>query len=156
MMSLSFAWAYGPRPPLPPIIAHKGNNLSEIVNQSGDHHRSVLHSALGVFDLLRIVSSFLFGSLLRRAPAPGNYFIQGPLVDGGICAADLQGRPFFSAMTRLFAGSSIAKWLTTGTFTIPDEEGRIFLSEKAVASEVASSVNGRSWRRSWGRGLPDG
>ncbi len=129
-------------PNMPDIIAHKGNNLSEIVNHQWITTEGVFGIALGVstgFVFLFV----LFGSLLDRAGA-GNYFIQVAFsLMGHMKGGPAKAAVVSSAMTGLISGSSIANVVTTGTFTIPLMKKVGFSSEKAGAVEVASSVNGQ-------------
>ncbi len=129
-------------PWMPDIIAHKGNNLSEIVNHQWVTTEGVFGIALGVstgFVFLFV----LFGSLLDRAGA-GNYFIQVAFsLMGHMKGGPAKAAVVSSAMTGLISGSSIANVVTTGTFTIPLMKKVGFSSEKAGAVEVASSVNGQ-------------
>ena len=129
-------------PYMPGIIAHKGNNLSEVVN----HHWITTEGVFGI--ALGVSTSFvflfvLFGSLLDRAGA-GNYFIQVAFsLMGHMRGGPAKAAVVSSAMTGLISGSSIANVVTTGTFTIPLMKRVGFSSEKAGAVEVASSVNGQ-------------
>ena len=129
-------------PYMPGIIAHKGNNLSEIVNHQWITTEGVFGIALGVSTSF-VFLFVLFSSLLDKAGA-GNYFIlvafslMGHMRGGSAKAAVVS-----SAMTGLISGSSIANVVTTGTFTIPLMKKVGFSSEKAGAVEVASSVNGK-------------
>ena len=129
-------------PNMPDIIAHKGNNLSEIVNHQWITTEGVFGIALGVstgFVFLFV----LFGSLLDRAGA-GNYFIQVAFsLMGHMKGGPAKAAVVSSAMTGLISGSSIANVVTTGTFTIPLMKKVGFSAEKAGAVEVASSVNGQ-------------
>ena len=129
-------------PHMPDIIAHKGNNLSEIVNHQWITTEGVFGIALGVstgFVFLFV----LFGSLLDKAGA-GNYFIQVAFsLMGHMRGGPAKAAVVSSAMTGLISGSSIANVVTTGTFTIPLMKKVGFSSEKAGAVEVASSVNGQ-------------
>ncbi len=129
-------------PNMPEIIAHKGNNLSEIVNHQWITTEGVFGIALGVstgFVFLFV----LFGSLLDRAGA-GNYFIQVAFsLMGHMKGGPAKAAVVSSAMTGLISGSSIANVVTTGTFTIPLMKKVGFSAEKAGAVEVASSVNGQ-------------
>ena len=129
-------------PYMPGIIAHKGNNLSEVVN----HHWITTEGVFGI--ALGVSTSFvflfvLFGSLLDKAGA-GNYFIQVAFsLMGHMRGGPAKAAVVSSAMTGLISGSSIANVVTTGTFTIPLMKKVGFSSEKAGAVEVASSVNGQ-------------
>ncbi|TNF22180.1 MAG: TRAP transporter fused permease subunit [Rhodobacteraceae bacterium] len=129
-------------PYMPSIIAHKGNNLSEVVN----HHWITTEGVFGI--ALGVSTSFvflfvLFGSLLDKAGA-GNYFIQVAFsLMGHMRGGPAKAAVVSSAMTGLISGSSIANVVTTGTFTIPLMKRVGFSSEKAGAVEVASSVNGQ-------------
>ena len=129
-------------PYMPGIIAHKGNNLSEVVN----HHWITTEGVFGI--ALGVSTSFvflfvLFGSLLDKAGA-GNYFIQVAFsLMGHMRGGPAKAAVVSSAMTGLISGSSIANVVTTGTFTIPLMKRVGFSSEKAGAVEVASSVNGQ-------------
>ncbi|RUS59053.1 TRAP transporter fused permease subunit [Pseudorhodobacter sp. E13] len=129
-------------PNMPSIIAHKGNNLSEIVNHQWITTEGVFGIALGVstgFVFLFV----LFGSLLDKAGA-GNYFIQVAFsLMGHMRGGPAKAAVVSSAMTGLISGSSIANVVTTGTFTIPLMKKVGFSAEKAGAVEVASSVNGQ-------------
>ncbi|WP_050527857.1 TRAP transporter permease [Pseudorhodobacter aquimaris] len=129
-------------PYMPSIIAHKGNNLSEIVNHQWITTEGVFGIALGVstgFVFLFV----LFGSLLDKAGA-GNYFIQVAFsLMGHMRGGPAKAAVVSSAMTGLISGSSIANVVTTGTFTIPLMKKVGFSAEKAGAVEVASSVNGQ-------------
>ena len=129
-------------PYMPDIIAHKGNNLREIIN----HHWITTEGVFGI--ALGVSTSFvflfvLFGSLLDRAGA-GNYFIQVAFsLMGHMRGGPAKAAVVSSAMTGLISGSSIANVVTTGTFTIPLMKKVGFSAEKAGAVEVASSVNGQ-------------
>ncbi len=129
-------------PYMPSIIAHKGNNLSEVVN----HHWITTEGVFGI--ALGVSTSFvflfvLFGSLLDKAGA-GNYFIQVAFsLMGHLRGGPAKAAVVSSAMTGLISGSSIANVVTTGTFTIPLMKRVGFNAEKAGAVEVASSVNGQ-------------
>lgn len=129
-------------PYMPDIIAHKGNNIREIIN----HHWITTEGVFGI--ALGVSTSFvflfvLFGSLLDRAGA-GNYFIQVAFsLMGHMKGGPAKAAVVSSAMTGLISGSSIANVVTTGTFTIPLMKKVGFSSEKAGAVEVASSVNGQ-------------
>ena len=129
-------------PYMPNLIAHGGNNLSEIVNHQWITTQGVFGIALGVstgFVFLFV----LFGSLLDRAGA-GNYFIQVAFsLMGHMRGGPAKAAVVASAMTGLISGSSIANVVTTGTFTIPLMKKVGFSAEKAGAVEVASSVNGQ-------------
>jgi len=127
---------------MPSIIAHKGNNLSEIVNHQWITTEGVFGIALGVSTSF-VFLFVLFGSLLDRAGA-GNYFIQVAFsLMGHMKGGPAKAAVVSSAMTGLISGSSIANVVTTGTFTIPLMKKVGFSSEKAGAVEVASSVNGQ-------------
>jgi TRAP transporter 4TM/12TM fusion protein len=129
-------------PYMPNIIAHKGNNLSEIVNHQWITTEGVFGIALGVSTSF-VFLFVLFGSLLDRAGA-GNYFIQVAFsLMGHMRGGPAKAAVVSSAMTGLISGSSIANVVTTGTFTIPLMKKVGFSSEKAGAVEVASSVNGQ-------------
>ncbi|HEY9039777.1 MAG TPA: TRAP transporter permease [Roseovarius sp.] len=129
-------------PQMPSIIAHKGNNLSEIVNHQWITTEGVFGIALGVSTSF-VFLFVLFGSLLDRAGA-GNYFIQVAFsLMGHMKGGPAKAAVVSSAMTGLISGSSIANVVTTGTFTIPLMKKVGFSSEKAGAVEVASSVNGQ-------------
>ncbi len=129
-------------PYMPGIIAHKGNNLSEIVNHQWITTEGVFGIALGVSTSF-VFLFVLFGSLLDRAGA-GNYFIQVAFsLMGHMKGGPAKAAVVSSAMTGLISGSSIANVVTTGTFTIPLMKKVGFSSEKAGAVEVASSVNGQ-------------
>ncbi len=129
-------------PWMPDIIAHKGNNLSEIVNHQWITTEGVFGIALGVSTSF-VFLFVLFGSLLDRAGA-GNYFIQVAFsLMGHMKGGPAKAAVVSSAMTGLISGSSIANVVTTGTFTIPLMKKVGFSSEKAGAVEVASSVNGQ-------------
>jgi TRAP transporter 4TM/12TM fusion protein len=129
-------------PYMPSIIAHKGNNLSEIVNHQWITTEGVFGIALGVSTSF-VFLFVLFGSLLDRAGA-GNYFIQVAFsLMGHMKGGPAKAAVVSSAMTGLISGSSIANVVTTGTFTIPLMKKVGFSSEKAGAVEVASSVNGQ-------------
>ena len=129
-------------PQMPGIIAHKGNNLSEIVNHQWITTEGVFGIALGVSTSF-VFLFVLFGSLLDRAGA-GNYFIQVAFsLMGHMKGGPAKAAVVSSAMTGLISGSSIANVVTTGTFTIPLMKKVGFSSEKAGAVEVASSVNGQ-------------
>jgi TRAP transporter 4TM/12TM fusion protein len=129
-------------PQMPDIIAHKGNNLSEIVNHQWITTEGVFGIALGVSTSF-VFLFVLFGSLLDRAGA-GNYFIQVAFsLMGHMKGGPAKAAVVSSAMTGLISGSSIANVVTTGTFTIPLMKKVGFSSEKAGAVEVASSVNGQ-------------
>jgi len=129
-------------PYMPSIIAHKGNNLSEVVN----HHWITTEGVFGI--ALGVSTSFvflfvLFGSLLDKAGA-GNYFIQVAFsLMGHMRGGPAKAAVVSSAMTGLISGSSIANVVTTGTFTIPLMKRVGFSAEKGGAVEVASSVNGQ-------------
>ncbi|WP_370321529.1 TRAP transporter permease [Oricola sp.] len=129
-------------PYMPEIIAHKGNNLREIIN----HHWITTEGVFGI--ALGVSTSFvflfvLFGALLDKAGA-GNYFIQVAFsLMGHMKGGPAKAAVVSSAMTGLISGSSIANVVTTGTFTIPLMKKVGFSSEKAGAVEVASSVNGQ-------------
>ncbi len=129
-------------PYMPDIIAHKGNNLREIIN----HHWITTEGVFGI--ALGVSTSFvflfvLFGALLDKAGA-GNYFIQVAFsLMGHLRGGPAKAAVVSSAMTGLISGSSIANVVTTGTFTIPLMKKVGFSSEKAGAVEVASSVNGQ-------------
>lgn len=129
-------------PYMPDIIAHKGNNLREIIN----HHWITTEGVFGI--ALGVSTSFvflfvLFGSLLDKAGA-GNYFIQVAFsLMGHMRGGPAKAAVVSSAMTGLISGSSIANVVTTGTFTIPLMKKVGFSSEKGGAVEVASSVNGQ-------------
>ncbi len=129
-------------PYMPSIIAHKGNNLSEIVNHQWITTEGVFGIALGVSTSF-VFLFVLFGSLLDKAGA-GNYFIQVAFsLMGHMRGGPAKAAVVSSAMTGLISGSSIANVVTTGTFTIPLMKKVGFSSEKAGAVEVASSVNGQ-------------
>ncbi len=129
-------------PYMPEIIAHKGNNLSEIVNHQWITTEGVFGIALGVSTSF-VFLFVLFGSLLDKAGA-GNYFIQVAFsLMGHMRGGPAKAAVVSSAMTGLISGSSIANVVTTGTFTIPLMKKVGFSSEKAGAVEVASSVNGQ-------------
>jgi TRAP transporter 4TM/12TM fusion protein len=129
-------------PQMPSIIAHKGNNLSEIVNHQWITTEGVFGIALGVSTSF-VFLFVLFGSLLDRAGA-GNHFIQVAFsLMGHMKGGPAKAAVVSSAMTGLISGSSIANVVTTGTFTIPLMKKVGFSSEKAGAVEVASSVNGQ-------------
>ncbi|MFV0492398.1 MAG: TRAP transporter permease [Pseudorhodobacter sp.] len=129
-------------PYMPNIIAHKGNNLSEIVNHQWLTTEGVFGIALGVSSGF-VFLFVLFGSLLDKAGA-GNYFIQVAFsLMGHMRGGPAKAAVVSSAMTGLISGSSIANVVTTGTFTIPLMKKVGFSSEKAGAVEVASSVNGQ-------------
>ncbi len=129
-------------PHMPAIIAHKGNNLSEIVNHQWVTTEGVFGIALGVSTSF-VFLFVLFGSLLDKAGA-GNYFIQVAFsLMGHMRGGPAKAAVVSSAMTGLISGSSIANVVTTGTFTIPLMKKVGFSSEKAGAVEVASSVNGQ-------------
>jgi TRAP transporter 4TM/12TM fusion protein len=129
-------------PYMPDIIAHKGNNLSEIVNHQWITTEGVFGIALGVSTSF-VFLFVLFGSLLDRAGA-GNYFIQVAFsLMGHMKGGPAKAAVVSSAMTGLISGSSIANVVTTGTFTIPLMKKVGFSAEKAGAVEVASSVNGQ-------------
>ena len=129
-------------PLMPAIIAHKGNNLSEVVN----HHWITTEGVFGI--ALGVSTSFvflfvLFGALLDKAGA-GNYFIQVAFsLMGHLRGGPAKAAVVSSGLTGLISGSSIANVVTTGTFTIPLMKKVGFSSEKAGAVEVASSVNGQ-------------
>ncbi|MFZ5962229.1 TRAP transporter permease [Thalassococcus sp. BH17M4-6] len=127
---------------MPSIIAHKGNNLSEVVNHQWITTEGVFGIALGVSTSF-VFLFVLFGSLLDKAGA-GNYFIQVAFsLMGHMRGGPAKAAVVSSAMTGLISGSSIANVVTTGTFTIPLMKKVGFSSEKAGAVEVASSVNGQ-------------
>ncbi|WP_425100889.1 TRAP transporter permease [Tropicibacter sp. S64] len=129
-------------PMMPGIIAHKGNNLSEVVNHQWITTEGVFGIALGVSTSF-VFLFVLFGSLLDKAGA-GNYFIQVAFsLMGHMRGGPAKAAVVSSAMTGLISGSSIANVVTTGTFTIPLMKRVGFSSEKAGAVEVASSVNGQ-------------
>ncbi|MCV2879354.1 TRAP transporter permease [Sedimentimonas flavescens] len=129
-------------PHMPAIIAHKGNNLSEIVNHQWITTEGVFGIALGVSTSF-VFLFVLFGSLLDKAGA-GNYFIQVAFsLMGHMRGGPAKAAVVSSAMTGLISGSSIANVVTTGTFTIPLMKKVGFSAEKAGAVEVASSVNGQ-------------
>ncbi|MCB1358371.1 MAG: TRAP transporter large permease subunit, partial [Maritimibacter sp.] len=94
-------------PYMPGIIAHKGNNLSEVVN----HHWITTEGVFGI--ALGVSTSFvflfvLFGSLLDKAGA-GNYFIQVAFsLMGHMRGGPAKAAVVSSAMTGLISGSSIA------------------------------------------------
>lgn len=127
---------------MPELIAHKGNNLSEIVNHQWITTQGVFGIALGVSTSF-VFLFVLFGSLLDKAGA-GNYFIQVAFsLMGHMRGGPAKAAVVSSAMTGLISGSSIANVVTTGTFTIPLMKKVGFSAEKAGAVEVASSVNGQ-------------
>ncbi|MFD0980871.1 TRAP transporter permease [Tropicimonas aquimaris] len=129
-------------PLMPSIIAHKGNNLSEVVNHQWITTEGVFGIALGVSTSF-VFLFVLFGSLLDKAGA-GNYFIQVAFsLMGHMRGGPAKAAVVSSAMTGLISGSSIANVVTTGTFTIPLMKRVGFSAEKAGAVEVASSVNGQ-------------
>ncbi len=129
-------------PLMPSIIAHKGNNLSEVVNHQWITTEGVFGIALGVSTSF-VFLFVLFGSLLDKAGA-GNYFIQVAFsLMGHLRGGPAKAAVVSSAMTGLISGSSIANVVTTGTFTIPLMKRVGFSAEKAGAVEVASSVNGQ-------------
>lgn len=129
-------------PLMPGIIAHKGNNLSEVVNHQWITTEGVFGIAVGVSTSF-VFLFVLFGALLDRAGA-GNYFIQVAFsLMGHLRGGPAKAAVVSSAMTGLISGSSIANVVTTGTFTIPLMKRVGFSSEKAGAVEVASSVNGQ-------------
>jgi TRAP transporter 4TM/12TM fusion protein len=129
-------------PYMPELIAHKGNNLSEIVNHHWITTQGVFGIALGVSTSF-VFLFVLFGSLLDKAGA-GNYFIQVAFsLMGHMRGGPAKAAVVSSAMTGLISGSSIANVVTTGTFTIPLMKKVGFSAEKAGAVEVASSVNGQ-------------
>ncbi len=129
-------------PWMPDIIAHKGNNLSEVVNHQWTTTEGVFGIALGVSTSF-VFLFVLFGALLDKAGA-GNYFIQVAFsLMGHMRGGPAKAAVVSSAMTGLISGSSIANVVTTGTFTIPLMKKVGFSSEKAGAVEVASSVNGQ-------------
>ncbi|SNR62285.1 TRAP transporter permease [Puniceibacterium sediminis] len=129
-------------PYMPSIIAHKGNNLSEIVNHQWITTEGVFGIALGVSTSF-VFLFVLFGALLDKAGA-GNYFIQVAFsLMGHMRGGPAKAAVVASAMTGLISGSSIANVVTTGTFTIPLMKKVGFSAEKAGAVEVASSVNGQ-------------
>jgi TRAP transporter 4TM/12TM fusion protein len=129
-------------PYMPNIIAHRGNNLGEIVN----HHWITTSGVFGI--ALGVSTSFvflfvLFGALLDKGGA-GNYFIKVAFsLMGHMRGGPAKAAVVSSAMTGLISGSSIANVVTTGTFTIPLMKKVGFSSEKAGAVEVSSSVNGQ-------------
>ncbi|WP_197945315.1 TRAP transporter permease [Oricola thermophila] len=129
-------------PWMPEIVAHKGNNLREIVNHHWISTEGVFGIALGVSTSF-VFLFVLFGALLDKAGA-GNYFIQVAFsLMGHMKGGPAKAAVVSSAMTGLISGSSIANVVTTGTFTIPLMKKVGFSSEKAGAVEVASSVNGQ-------------
>ena len=129
-------------PYMPNIIAHRGNNIGEIVN----HHWITTSGVFGI--ALGVSTSFvflfvLFGALLDKGGA-GNYFIKVAFsLMGHLRGGPAKAAVVSSAMTGLISGSSIANVVTTGTFTIPLMKKVGFSSEKAGAVEVSSSVNGQ-------------
>ena len=129
-------------PYMPDIVAHKGNNLREIINHQWITTEGVFGIALGVSTSF-VFLFVLFGALLDKAGA-GNYFIQVAFsLMGHMKGGPAKAAVVSSAMTGLISGSSIANVVTTGTFTIPLMKKVGFSSEKAGAVEVASSVNGQ-------------
>jgi TRAP transporter 4TM/12TM fusion protein len=127
---------------MPEIIAHKGNNLREIINHQWITTEGVFGIALGVSTSF-VFLFVLFGALLDKAGA-GNYFIQVAFsLMGHMKGGPAKAAVVSSAMTGLISGSSIANVVTTGTFTIPLMKKVGFSAEKAGAVEVASSVNGQ-------------
>ncbi|PWJ21134.1 TRAP transporter permease [Jannaschia seohaensis] len=129
-------------PYMPSIIAHGGNNLSQIVNHHWITTQGVFGIALGVSTQF-VFLFVLFGSLLDKAGA-GNYFIQVAFsLMGHMKGGPAKAAVVSSGMTGLISGSSIANVVTTGTFTIPLMKKVGFSAEKAGAVEVASSVNGQ-------------
>jgi TRAP transporter 4TM/12TM fusion protein len=129
-------------PYMPDIIAHKGANLSQVVNHQWITTEGVFGIALGVstgFVFLFV----LFGALLDKAGA-GNYFIKVAFsLLGHMRGGPAKAAVVSSGMTGLISGSSIANVVTTGTFTVPMMKRVGFSAEKAGAVEVASSVNGQ-------------
>jgi TRAP transporter 4TM/12TM fusion protein len=129
-------------PLMPDLVAHKGNNLSEVVN----HHWITTEGVFGI--ALGVSTSFvflfvLFGALLDKAGA-GNYFIQVAFsLMGHLRGGPAKAAVVASGMTGLISGSSIANVVTTGTFTIPLMKRVGFSPEKSGAVEVAASVNGQ-------------
>jgi TRAP transporter 4TM/12TM fusion protein len=129
-------------PLMPSIIAHKGNNLSEVVNHQWITTEGVFGIALGVSTSF-VFLFVLFGALLDKAGA-GNYFIQVAFsLMGHLRGGPAKAAVVSSGLTGLISGSSIANVVTTGTFTIPLMKKVGFSAEKAGAVEVASSVNGQ-------------
>ncbi|MBI3451772.1 MAG: TRAP transporter permease, partial [Rhodospirillales bacterium] len=129
-------------PYMPSIIAHKGNNLAEVVNHQWITTEGVFGIALGVSTSF-VFLFVLFGALLDKAGA-GNYFIQVAFsLMGHLRGGPAKAAVVSSGMTGLISGSSIANVVTTGTFTIPLMKRVGFSAEKAGAIEVASSVNGQ-------------
>jgi TRAP transporter 4TM/12TM fusion protein len=129
-------------PYMPSIIAHKGNNLQEVVTHQWLTTEGVFGIALGVSTSF-VFLFVLFGALLDKAGA-GNYFIQVAFsLMGHMRGGPAKAAVVASAMTGLISGSSIANVVTTGTFTIPLMKRVGFSPEKAGAIEVASSVNGQ-------------
>ena len=129
-------------PYMPSIIAHKGNNLQEVVTHQWLTTEGVFGIALGVSTSF-VFLFVLFGALLDKAGA-GNYFIQVAFsLMGHMRGGPAKAAVVASAMTGLISGSSIANVVTTGTFTIPLMKRVGFSAEKAGAIEVASSVNGQ-------------
>ena len=120
-------------PWMPEIIAHKGNNLREIVN----HHWITTEGVFGI--ALGVSTSFvflfvLFGALLDKAGA-GNYFIQVAFsLMGHMKGGPAKAAVVSSAMTGLISGSSIANVVTTGTFTVP-------LMKKVMKSQGAMMMD---------------
>ncbi len=129
-------------PYMPQIIAHKGNNLSEVVNHQWITTEGVFGIALGVSTSF-VFLFVLFGALLDKAGA-GNYFIKvafsflGHLRGGPAKAAVVS-----SGLTGVISGSSIANVVTTGTFTIPLMKRVGFPPERAGAIEAAASTDGQ-------------
>jgi TRAP-type uncharacterized transport system fused permease subunit len=119
-------------PLMPDLVAHKGNNLSEVVN----HHWITTEGVFGI--ALGVSTSFvflfvLFGALLDKAGA-GNYFIQVAFsLMGHLRGGPAKAAVVASGMTGLISGSSIANVVTTGTFTIPLMKRVGFSPEKSGA-----------------------
>ncbi len=129
-------------PYMPSIIAHKGNNLSEVVNHQWITSEGVFGVALGVSTSF-VFLFVLFGALLDKAGA-GNYFIKVAFsVLGHLRGGPAKAAVVSSGLTGVISGSSIANVVTTGTFTIPLMKRVGFPPEKAGAIEAAASTDGQ-------------
>jgi TRAP transporter 4TM/12TM fusion protein len=129
-------------PHMPDILAFKGVSLSRYLSNISLSTEGIYGIPLGVSSSI-VYLFVLLGALLDKAGA-GSFFTRLALAflgryKGGAAKAAVMA----SGASGLVSGSSIAKIVTTGPFTIPLMKKIGYPAKKAAAIEVAASTDGQ-------------
>ncbi|NLX46538.1 MAG: TRAP transporter permease [Treponema sp.] len=129
-------------PILPPIIAHKGYDISYITSYVAWTSEGIFGTPIGAATSF-VVLYIIFGEMLDQFGA-GQFFIDiAYALTGRMRGGPAEASVVSSALMGSINGSAVANVVTTGTFTIPLMKKVGYKAEYAGAVEAVASTGGQ-------------